>query len=174
MVEAQVAISPEQEKPIYAQPWIWGSKNFKDSPWGIGCFALAGEAWGEILIGPSYTFKGKKGFTEIGTQVGIETYNASPYRGMSYVFHKTPGKDDGLHDFSYLAVVEYGGSGHWHLGFLNYNITKSFGLGFVSQYGTVTGPRLQINIPSGFIWIGAGSDIENKASGGAVGLRFFM
>ncbi len=174
MFEAQVAISPEQETPLYAQPWVWCSKSFKDSPWGIGSFGLVGQNWGELLIGPSYTARGKKGFTEFGIQGGIETYNNSPFRGMAYVFHKTPGETSGRKELTYLVVGEYGGSGRWHFGFINYNVTKVIGIGAVAQHGTVYGPRLQVNIPIGFVWMGAGQDLENKASGMAIGVRVFM
>lgn len=174
MVEAQVAVSPENEQPIYPQPWIWGARSFKDTPWGVGCFALVGRSWGELLIGPSYTFGHKTGFTEIGIQGGIETFEKSPLRSMAYVFHQKTGEQDGRGQFSMLLIGEYGGSGWWHIGFVNYNFTKSIGLGLIAQHSTVYGPRLQVNIPSGFVWFGVGQDIENNKPGGVVGLRFFM
>ena len=175
MVEAQVVVSPEEEKPVYAQPWVWGSKKFKDSPWGIGCFASQREYWGEILVGPSYTFKpdGKVSL-EIGTQIGIETYDPLPYCGLVYTFCKIKGKEGGLHDFTYLLAAEYAGSNPWTLVLANYNITRRFGIGVIAQYEAVIGPRLQINIPSGCIWMAGGRDVDNYAPGGAFGLRFFM
>lgn len=174
MADASVVSSPEQDESLYPQAWVWGSKTYKDSNWGISSFVLVGKAWGELLVGPSYTFKGNRGFTEIGTQVGLETYPSSPYRGSLYIFHKTPGDENGRHELTYLAFGEYGGSGQWHTGFVNYNVTKRFGVGALAQYGTVYGPRLQINVPNGFIYLSGGQDLENDAPGAMIGIRMFM
>lgn len=88
--------------------------------------------------------------------------------------HYTDSSAADQHKLTCLLNVEYGGSGYWYLGFLNYNVSTHVGIGIHSQYGGDWGPRLQFNFPIGNVWLSAGYNLEDRVVAGLSGVRLIF
>lgn len=158
--------------------FMQANKYYKDSPYGVFAYALAGQYYGEAVAGPTYTLNfGKRAFTEIGIGVGLETCD-KPFRyaGYAYAEYKCDtASRSNKGKLSFLINGERSYSGWWYVGFISYNVSNRLGLGIHAQYGAACGPRLQLTLPGNLlIWATAGYDLENQKPGAISGLRIIF
>jgi len=173
--ETQSYMSQKNYSPF---EFIWANKYFDSSKWGVFLFASATNTWGELYLGPNFTFKSKskpQNFLEIGAGFGIET-DPLPYRGACYAFFnlqpnalKNKGKVQGL------LNAEYGGSGYWYLGFITKNITEKVAIGIHAQAFTgVWGLRFQYQPGYFMFYVVPGYSLERNEFGAVVALRCYF
>lgn len=111
----------------------WNFKQYQ-SGFGVWNFNLVSPTWSEALVGPMYGSKIGGLYLEGGVGGGFET-NKKPLRGGAYLF--------GDHDkYWFLVDAEYGGSGHWYLGFLERKFKNGFRLGLHAQEFAPHGLRI--------------------------------
>lgn len=168
--EQQNAISFSEVKP---SGFFFGSHTFSSkSNFGMFEFALIGQTWGEIIVGPNYTFvPNENTIIETGIGFGLEVYDL-PFRGMAYVFTQYNPNKSWKGRVQSLVSFEYGGSGYWYLGYVTYHPIQHFGLGIHVQAGVVAGLRLQVTpISKLMIHATSGWNIEGNQPGFLVGIR---
>lgn len=168
-------------KSIYSPfEFVWANKYFDSTNWGIFLFAAATNRWGELYMGPSYTFKSIKNpqsFLEVGAGFGIESADR-PHREAVYAFFnlnpdssgkKNKGKVVGL------LNAEYGGSGYWYLGFVVKSISEKIAIGVHAQSFTgVWGPRFQYQPSSLMLYVVPGYSLERKEYGVTAAVRYYF
>jgi hypothetical protein len=172
MAEEQNAISLNSINPT---AFVWASHYYKNSNWGTFAFALVAPAWGELLVGPNYTFVlDSASILEVGAGIGMEI-DPLPVRGMAYLFYQYDPNKAWRGRVQSLLDAEYGSTGYWYLGYVTYNPTQHFGFGAHAQFGTVAGLRLQTTPIPQFLAYGVGGwNIEGGQPGFLVGLRGYF
>lgn len=134
----------DQRGKISPNLWTSTSKKY-DNGTGFYEWYLAGQSWGEALVGPA--FFPKKGM-EIDFAVGLET-NKRPLRGQAQIWM---GNARG----SFLTAVEYGGSGFWYTAVGNRNVltiqNEKIGLGFRAKRYAGIGPQIQVAVGRFTAW----------------------
>ncbi len=135
----------------------------KENGVGFASFALLASEWGELYAGPIYGHEFKNNFyIEANVSIGIET-NSFPLRTATYLY----GKKD---NFWFLVNYEYGGSGDWYLGIIEYKF-KNFGIGVHAQKFATHGVRLSYSTKDLSFWSVVGVGMQAKPSF-TFGLRY--
>lgn len=154
--EIQSVVNPKNKTAdLRFLSWYSVTRPNKIGFWAFGLFAqeiFSQYTFGEGVLGINYTHKK----SEFGIGGGFETAE-KPWRTSAYIY-------TGKGEMSFYANAEYGGSGYWHLAFLNYQATKKFGIGFVSQMHAVHGLRVQYAHKKFLTWTGLGVDESGKPS----------
>lgn len=159
-LEAQVYCDKETVHPLGSAEIF---SYFNHKKWGLYIYNLISPKWGEIIAGPAFHIETKNAKNVFETSCGLGVESAYiPIRGLG-LFKLTHFKNEEQNQKGSLilfAVGEYGGSGYYYSTYLNYNISKWFGVGYLGQFDGVWGPRVEFNFPHGKIWTAGGINIE--------------
>lgn len=160
-IESPAQIPPKQSFGFTLQFGTTGSRATKananalwrkqwPSGWFVYNFSLVsnslspstGSYWAETRIGIGKGWNIEKlGYFETGFSAGMET-DSIPLRLESFLFWKSPNKRTMT-----LLDIERGGSGAWHLFFVQHKLSERLAIGFRSQKFWATGPMLAWKIP---------------------------
>lgn len=113
------------------------SKPFKKSKFGVWAFAYGEKGYGELLGG--LTFDVSKSF-QIALGSGAEAYDKNIYHRVGAFLYFEKDK------WVLSAYAETGQSGVWYLGYVDYSIYRSFGIGINGQPESGIGPRLRFDL----------------------------
>lgn len=119
-------------------PTMWSTTTTKiNDHVGLYTWYLASKNWGEAVVGPAFF---PKKWMEIDLAAGLET-DKRPLRTQAQIWM---GNAKG----SFLAAVEYGGSGFWYVAEGNINVLttrfETIGVGYRAQRFVGIGPRFQM------------------------------
>lgn len=129
--------------------------------------------FGEALFGLKQSKSLGGVYIEYGLGAGFET-DESLWRSSAYIYaFMSSNRKDGVGDMYVFANPETGATGYWHIIAGNYNISRSWGVGFISQTYSVHGIRVEFR-PKDFILLWTGQGVVNGDYGFMVSSRLFF
>lgn len=167
MIENGNYVTKQSHNPYL---WVWANSPIDSSNFKINTFSLINPKsnWSEVFVGPSYTHSYKTGLCEFGILPGFET-DKSPFRVMSYVFHKQAVGSGSVKSF---IDFEYGGSGYWYVWYSQYQTKQGIIIGLQGQsFNGVWGPKIGYTKLSFTGYFVSGYNLEKKEFGLNLGLR---
>jgi|SRR3989344_5832328 len=106
---------------------------------GWSAFSLVNKDWAQVYAGPTFA---PTSWSEISANIGVET-GGTRFAESLWLGHGR---------FSMLAINEHGFSGHWHKITADWNITKSFTIGYHGQALVGNGPRISYTRGKVAVW----------------------
>ena len=129
---------------------------------------LGGFTWFQVQKGYSEAYGGPtyspKPWLQLAIGVGIEEAK-NPLRSGGFVWL-------GNSKSSVLFIPEYGGSGFWWKLEANHKLTKSFGVGFLTERFKGSGLRFEVNVPHTPLKLWAAPMSEKERTNLLFGIRW--
>jgi len=160
-VEGQITTTPE----VMKYKMIANVHSGLTDHIGINVFALASPAWGQIVVGPTYTKANSTGLFRVSAGIGIQVDTASPFYSNAYVLFVE-------NKFSFFAKGEIDLKGNWwYTTSAEYALTPWYSIGIQSEKYGITGMKNVFSKGRLSFWTTFGYKIDVKAWGVQSGLR---